>query len=204
MVGSIARKRSLQDMIEGTWRRTVEGASRVFVENKLSRVVLLLSVVSRSIRDAYLKRPEFSPDASFPRFHLAEPLRRPVLTAEPMLCSRTQNSKDKFVIFASDGLWEHISNQQAVEIVYNTPRAGIAQRLMKAAMKEAARKREMSFTDLKKVKRCTRRYFHDDITVVVLFLDHEMPVEKKCMVELSLRGFVGSVEPWSFDIFLRN
>ncbi|MCL7050380.1 hypothetical protein MKW94_015185, partial [Papaver nudicaule] len=30
--------------------------------------------VSRSIGDAYLKRPEFSLDPSFPRFRLTEPL----------------------------------------------------------------------------------------------------------------------------------
>lgn len=79
--------------------------------------------VSRSIGDAYLKRPEFSLDPSFPRFHLAEPLRRPVLTAEPTLCLRTLRPSDKFLIFASDGLWEHLSNEEAVEIVHNNPRA---------------------------------------------------------------------------------
>ncbi|KAI4310670.1 hypothetical protein MLD38_035629 [Melastoma candidum] len=160
--------------------------------------------VSRSIGDAYLKRPEFSLDPSFPRFHLAEPLHRPVLTAEPTLCSRILSTEDKFVIFASDGLWEHISNQQAVEIVHNTPRAGIARRLVKVALNEVARKREMSFTDLKKVEKGTRRYFHDDITVVVLFLDHENQEEKECAPELSLRGFVDSVGPSRFDIFLRK
>lgn len=78
--------------------------------------------VSRSIGDAYLKRPEFSFDPSFPRFHLPDPIRRPVLTAEPSICSRVLQPKDKFVIFASDGLWEHMTNQEAVEIVHNNPR----------------------------------------------------------------------------------
>ena len=79
--------------------------------------------VSRSIGDAYLKRPEFSLDPSFPRFHLSESICRPVLTAEPSLCTRVLQPSDKFLIFASDGLWEHLTNQQAVEIVYNHPRA---------------------------------------------------------------------------------
>ncbi|XVE61261.1 hypothetical protein DITRI_Ditri06bG0025500 [Diplodiscus trichospermus] len=79
--------------------------------------------VSRSIGDAYLKRPEFSLDPSFPRFHLSEPIRRPVLTAEPSLCARVLQPSDKFLIFASDGLWEHLTNQQAVEIVHKYPRA---------------------------------------------------------------------------------
>ncbi|MFS8019818.1 putative [Pyruvate dehydrogenase (acetyl-transferring)]-phosphatase [Helianthus anomalus] len=29
--------------------------------------------------------------------------------------------EDRFVIFASDGLWEHLSNQEAVDIVQNHP-----------------------------------------------------------------------------------
>lgn len=78
--------------------------------------------VSRSIGDAYLKRPEFSLGPSFPRFHLPEGLKRPVLSAEPCVYTRVLQTNDKFVIFASDGLWEHMSNQQAVEIVYKHPR----------------------------------------------------------------------------------
>lgn len=42
---------------------------------------------------------------------------------------------------------------------------------MKAALQEAAKKREMRYSDLKKIDRGVRRHFHDDITVVVLFLD---------------------------------
>ena len=42
---------------------------------------------------------------------------------------------------------------------------------MKAALREAARKREMRYSDLKKIDRGVRRHFHDDITVVVIFLD---------------------------------
>ena len=78
--------------------------------------------VSRSIGDAYLKRPEFALDPTFPRFHLQEPLRRPVLRADPAMFIRLLQPKDKFIIFASDGLWEHLTNQEAVEIVHNNPR----------------------------------------------------------------------------------
>jgi pyruvate dehydrogenase phosphatase len=48
---------------------------------------------------------------------------------------------------------------------------GIARRLVKAALQEAAKKREMRYSDLNKIERGVRRHFHDDITVVVLFLD---------------------------------
>jgi len=48
-------------------------------------------------------------------------------------------------------LWEHLSNQDAVEIVHNHQRAGSARRLIKAALQEAARKREMRYSDLTKI-----------------------------------------------------
>ncbi|XP_022158346.1 probable protein phosphatase 2C 68 [Momordica charantia] len=156
--------------------------------------------VSRSIGDAYLKRPEFSLDPSFPRFHLAEPLRRPVLSAEPSVSTRVLQPNDKFLIFASDGLWEHLTNQQAVEIVYNNPRAGIAKRLVKTALTEAARKREMRYNDLKKLEKGIRRFFHDDITVVVIFLDHELQGKKAHAPELSVRGFSDTVGPSNFNV----
>ncbi|MBA0781742.1 hypothetical protein Gotri_002632 [Gossypium trilobum] len=160
----------------------------------------LVHQVSRSIGDAYLKRPEFSLDPSFPRFHLSEPIRRPVLTAEPSLCTRVLQPSDKFLIFASDGLWEHLTNQQAVEIVSNSPRAGIARRLIKTALNEAARKREMRYDDLKKVDKGIRRFFHDDITVVVIFIDQESLSTKMPVLEQSVKGFADSIGPSNFNI----
>uniref|UniRef100_A0A0E0CPW4 protein-serine/threonine phosphatase n=1 Tax=Oryza meridionalis TaxID=40149 RepID=A0A0E0CPW4_9ORYZ len=158
--------------------------------------------VSRTIGDAYLKRREFALDPSITRFRLSEPLRRLVLTAEPSICTRVLSLQDQFVIFASDGLWEHLTNQQAVDIVYKNPRAGIAKRLVNTALKEAARKREMRFVDLKKVEKGVRRFFHDDITVVVVYIDHELLQEKNVSVpELSVRGFVDSVGPSRFSGF---
>ncbi|KAL0405000.1 UNVERIFIED_CONTAM: putative protein phosphatase 2C 68 [Sesamum radiatum] len=70
----------------------------------LVRRAYAIRPVSRSIGDAYLKRPEFSLDPSFPRFHLPEPLRQPVLRADPAIVTRDLQPNDKFLIFASDGL----------------------------------------------------------------------------------------------------
>lgn len=61
---------------------------------------------------------------------------------------------------------------------------------MKAALQEAAKKREMRYSDLKKIDRGVRRHFHDDITVVVLFLDSNL-VSKASSVKspnLSVKG----------------
>jgi hypothetical protein len=51
---------------------------------------------------------------------------------------------------------------------------GSAKRLVKAALQEAARKREMRYSDLQKIDKKVRRHFHDDITVIVLFLNHDL------------------------------
>lgn len=45
------------------------------------------------------------------------------MTAEPSIISRKLRPQDLFLIFASDGLWEYLSDEDAVEIVYKNPRA---------------------------------------------------------------------------------
>ncbi|XP_062101856.1 probable protein phosphatase 2C 63 [Humulus lupulus] len=126
--------------------------------------------VSRSIGDVYLKKPEFNRDL-FQQCGIPIPLKRAVMTAEPSIIVRNLKPQDMFLIFASDGLWEHLSDEAAVEIVYKNPRTGIAKRLVRAAINEAAKKREMRYDDIKKIEKGVRRHFHDDITVVVIYLD---------------------------------
>ncbi|XP_022882913.1 probable protein phosphatase 2C 25 [Olea europaea var. sylvestris] len=155
--------------------------------------------VSRSIGDAYLKRPEFALDPSFPRFHLHEPLHQPVLRSDPSICTRVLQPNDKFLIFASDGLWEYLTNEDAVEIVHNNPRVGIAKRLLISAINQACKKRRVTYNELKKYDKGVRRRVHDDITVVVIFIDHEMFENNASVPELSIRGFVDTVGPSNFN-----
>ncbi|XP_039158646.1 probable protein phosphatase 2C 63 [Eucalyptus grandis] len=128
--------------------------------------------VSRSIGDMYLKKPELNRDPLFQQFASPIPLKRPVMTAEPSIIKRKLKREDLFLIFASDGLWEQLSDEAAVEIVFKSPRAGIAKRLVRAALHEAAKKREMRYDDITKIEKGIRRHFHDDITVIVVYLDH--------------------------------
>lgn len=55
------------------------------------------------------------------------------------------------------------------------------------ALQAAAKKREMRYSDLKKIERGVRRHFHDDITVVVIFLDTN-GVSSAKGPSLSIRG----------------
>jgi serine/threonine protein phosphatase PrpC len=79
--------------------------------------------VSRSIGDIYLKKTEFNREPLYAKFRLPEPFRKPILTAEPSIEVHTLQPYDQFIIFASDGLWEHFSNQEAVNLVHNHPRS---------------------------------------------------------------------------------
>ncbi|KAJ8571098.1 hypothetical protein K7X08_038070 [Anisodus acutangulus] len=135
-----------------------------------------------------IQRPELIRDPVYQQYGNPVPLKRAVLSAEPSIVARKIRPHDLFVIFASDGLWEHLSDEAAVEIVFKSPRAGIAKRLVGAALKEAAKKREMRYKDIKKIEKVIRRHFHDDITVIVIYLDHQKN-------SFQSKGTVGCIAP---------
>ncbi|KAK1386771.1 Protein-serine/threonine phosphatase [Heracleum sosnowskyi] len=145
----------------------------VVLKHNVWRVKGLIQI-SRSIGDVYLKKAEYNREPLYAKFRLRDPITRPILSSDPAISVYELGQHDQFLIFASDGLWEHLTNQEAVDIVQHNPRKGIARRLVKSALLEAAKKREMRYSDLKKVARGIRRHFHDDITVVVVFLDFNL------------------------------
>lgn len=145
----------------------------VVLKHNVWRVKGLIQI-SRSIGDVYLKKAEFNREPLYAKFRLREPFKMPILSSEPSISTHQLQPHDQFIIFASDGLWEHLSNQEAVDIVQNNPRSGIARRLVKSALQQAAKKREMRYSDLKNIDRGVRRHFHDDITVIVVFIDSNL------------------------------
>ncbi|KAG7027981.1 putative protein phosphatase 2C 38, partial [Cucurbita argyrosperma subsp. argyrosperma] len=165
----------------------------VILKHNVWRVEGIIQV-SRSIGDAYLKKAKFNRPPLPPKFQLPEPFYVPILSAEPSILVHKLRPDDQYLIFASDGLWEHLSNQKAVDIVNSYSRNGIARRLVKAALREAAKKREMRYSDLKKIDRGVRRHFHDDISVVVVFLDPHLINGRPSPCSLSIRGGLPSSE----------
>ncbi|XP_003599394.3 probable protein phosphatase 2C 43 [Medicago truncatula] len=132
--------------------------------------------VSRAIGDAYLKRSEFTLRESFPKLEIVpEPFTRGVLSAEPEMHTRVLTDNDQFIIFASDGLWDFLSNKKAAEIVRKNPRNGIAKRLLSTALAVAAKRRKVTYRKIQAAatgrNNVSRRSFHDDISVIVVFLD---------------------------------
>ncbi|KAK8916875.1 putative protein phosphatase 2C 60 [Platanthera zijinensis] len=161
----------------------------VVLKHNVWRVKGLIQI-SRSIGDIYLKKTEYNREPLYAKFRLRQPFKKPILSSEPSISVHPLQPLDQFLIFASDGLWEHLSNQEAVDIVNTNPPSGSARRLVKAALQEAAKKREMRYSDLKKIDRGVRRHFHDDITVVVVFLDSNLTSRASSakVPALSLRG----------------
>ncbi|XP_020585424.1 probable protein phosphatase 2C 60 [Phalaenopsis equestris] len=151
----------------------------VVLKHNVWRVKGLIQI-SRSIGDAYLKDSQFNQEPLLAKFRLPQPFYKPVLSSDPSIITHKLSPREQFMIFASDGLWEHLSNQEAVDIVRFNPRAGIARRLIKHALMVAAKKREMRYSDLKKIGRGIRRHFHDDISVIVIFFDHLLITAAKC------------------------
>lgn len=78
--------------------------------------------MSRSIGDVYLKKPELVRDPSPLQYASRVPLKKAVMTAEPSIITHKLRPEDLFIIFASDGLWEQLTDQAAVEIVLKHPR----------------------------------------------------------------------------------
>lgn len=65
------------------------------------------------------------------------------LISVPEVTQRNITSRDQFVVLATDGVWDVISNQEAVEIVSSTPdRAKAAKRLVESAVHAWKRKRK--------------------------------------------------------------
>jgi len=77
---------------------------------------------------------------------------------------------------------------------------GIARRLVLSALNVAARARKLKYDDLMNYDKGVSRAFHDDITVVVIFIDHEMLNDELTVPGMSVRGFVDTHRPSHFNI----
>ncbi|KAI5426875.1 probable protein phosphatase 2C 43 [Lathyrus oleraceus] len=156
-----------------------------------------ISKVSRCIGNAYLKRERFTLDPSFevPRTELApSDFTRTLLSAEPEIHSRVLRDSNKFIIFGSGGLWKLLTNEEAAKIVNTNPREGIAKRLVRIALEVAAREKNITYNELLKLPKGhdftkgpsvsferTRRSYHDDISVTVVFLDKTPDIDMSVM-----------------------
>lgn len=133
--------------------------------------------LTRSLGDAYLKYAEFNgtPDRTRGRF-IPEPYTPPYVSHEPEVHHITLAPEDKFVILATDGLWDELSHTDAVRIVFRCKAAGLteedaAKALVERALQNAAADSKMSYQELLQLPQGSRRRGrHDDTTAIVMYL----------------------------------
>jgi len=101
----------------------------------------------------------------------------PYLTAQPDVQHKTISKDDRFVIIASDGLWDTVSNEKAVCIIgkyLDDIKQGKkleengATRLLKYALGQGD---EQRLYEMLRIPINHKRNYHDDITVTVVYLD---------------------------------
>lgn len=85
----------------------------------------------------------------------------------PEFSRRVLTDRDQFIVLASDGVWDVLSNEEVVEIVASAPSRSSAARILVDA---AAREWKLKYPTSKM----------DDCAVVCLFLDGKMDSESDC------------------------
>jgi len=121
-------------------------------------------MVTRAFGDAFLKVKSLGPQHR-------QQFQFPYVTAEPVVtCHTLSDFEDEFVVLASDGLWDLVSNEEVADFLNEHgaewDRANIAQKLVDYVFNLVAERNNLSFNQL---------LFHpnlssmtDDITVIVV------------------------------------
>lgn len=132
---------------------------------------------TRAFGDFHLKHEEFNNPNNLShifgfRRSRIENFTGPYITHKPDIQIRNIESGDKFLILATDGLWDELSEQQAAEIVYNAENAQeAADMLLEAALNHAAYDNNMKRVELNNLPFGKKRSYHDDITIIVVPLN---------------------------------
>ena len=95
----------------------------------------------------------------------------PYLTAEPVLSQRELVKGDEFLIFATDGLWERMTNQEAVDVVAKVYETGCdMENAATHLLWHALGGTEANVSRLLAVDPKISRIYRDDITIMVVYL----------------------------------
>ncbi|RLN54572.1 hypothetical protein BBJ28_00021297, partial [Nothophytophthora sp. Chile5] len=108
--------------------------------------------------------------------HFSAPYTPPYISAIPEVQSHKLEDGDKFLIMGSDGLWDYLSNEEAVQVVHEQMACGnqdlAGRALVERVLQKAAKRYEMTYQELLSLPPGShRRRRHDDTTVVVLFFE---------------------------------
>ena len=103
----------------------------------------------------------------------------PYLTAQPDVAHKLLDRNDRFIILATDGLWDTISNDLAVEIVgkyIDDLEKGIevqengATKLLRYSL---GRHDKFRLSQMLSIPLQNRRSYHDDVTITIVYFNPE-------------------------------
>ena len=92
----------------------------------------------------------------------------PYLTAEPEVSHHELGKNDKFVVIASDGLWERLSNEQVVNAVGDKLDQPNGDNIATAVLRQALGEDDDKVYKLLSLTPPKSRYFRDDITIIIV------------------------------------
>lgn len=132
---------------------------------------------SRTFGDFYMKYPQVSYDRELntPFFaNTPDKSSFPFVSAEPEIKVIDISSNDTFLVLASDGLWDFISDTEVAEMLHpyiSNPSTNLAQLLLDKVLERAAKEAKLGLSQLKQLPAGNvRRRLHDDTTIIVIRL----------------------------------
>ncbi|XP_071908116.1 probable protein phosphatase 2C 4 [Coffea arabica] len=127
--------------------------------------------VTRAFGAGFLKQPKWN-DALLQMFRIHYVGTSPYVTCSPSLFHHRLCPRDRFLILSSDGLYQYLTNQEAVTEVENFmssfPEGDPAQHLVEEVLFRAAKKAGMDFHELLDIPQGDRRRYHDDVSVIII------------------------------------
>ncbi|KAA3489622.1 putative protein phosphatase 2C 23 isoform X1 [Gossypium australe] len=130
--------------------------------------------VTRAFGAGFLKQPKWN-NALLEMFRIDYKGNSPYITCVPSLHHHRLGPKDRFLVLSSDGLYQYLTNEEAVSEVelFMTlqPEGDPAQHLIEEVLFRAAKKASMDFHELLEIPQGDRRRYHDDVSVIVISLE---------------------------------
>ncbi|GMI97103.1 pol-like 5 [Hibiscus trionum] len=130
--------------------------------------------VTRAFGAGFLKQPKWN-DALLEMFRIDYKGTSPYITCAPSLHHHKLGPKDRFLILSSDGLYQYLTNEEAVSevelFITMQPEGDPAQHLVEEVLFRAAKHAGMDFHELLEIPQGDRRRYHDDVSIIVISLE---------------------------------
>ncbi|CAI0474860.1 unnamed protein product [Linum tenue] len=130
--------------------------------------------VTRAFGAGFLKQAKWN-NALLEMFRIDYIGNSPYINCVPSLYHHRLGPKDRFLILCSDGLYQYLTNEEAVSEVEHfialQPDGDPAQHLVEEVMFRAAKKAGMDFHELLEIPQGDRRRYHDDVSIIVISLE---------------------------------